>query len=133
MYRHVVLAGAIVLGTLAPGAFAQDAPMQPSAIERLVRQEDARRNDPRLGITTPSPAQPSAIERLVRQEDARAHDPRLGISEGRPAAWSPAVEIVVAEGFDWVSAAIGAVAAFATVLLASGLAIVARSRGLGRA
>ena len=42
MYRFVALAGVIVLGGLAPAALAQDAPTQPSAVERLIRQEDAR-------------------------------------------------------------------------------------------
>ena len=119
MYRYLALA-AIVFGVLAPAAFAEEGPSQPSAIERLTRQEDARWSDPRLGITYPSAWQPSAIERLVRQEDARA-------------AQTPTVQIVSGGGFDWLVAAIGAATALATALLACGLAIVARSRRLERA
>jgi hypothetical protein len=134
MYRYAALAGMIVLSGLAPAAFAQDAPTQPSAIERLVRQEDARWNDPRLGITYPSAPQPAAIERLVRQEDVRGNDPRLGIGGSAPATVrTPAVNIVGEDGFDWLAAAIGAVGGMATLLLATGLAIVARTHRVGRA
>jgi hypothetical protein len=134
MYRFVALAGVIVLGGLAPAALAQDAPTQPSAVERLIRQEDARWMDPRLGITYPSAPQPTAVGRLVRQEDARVTDPRLGIGEGRAATGqTPTIEVLGGEGFDWLAAAIGAVAGMAMLLLASGLAIVARTHRVGRA
>lgn len=133
MYRYAALA-AIVLGALAPVAPAQDAPRQPSAMERLIRQEDALWNDPRLGITYTSAAQPAAIERLVRQEDARQNDPRLGIGSSKPSTvQTPTVSIVGADGFDWLAAAIGAVAGMATLLLAFGLAVVARTQRVGRA
>ena len=134
MYRYAALAGMIVLGGLAPAAFAQAAPTQPSAIERLVRQEDARWNDPRLAITYPSAAQPGAIERLVRQEDGRRNDPRLGIGSSAPATVrTPTVNIVGDDRFDWLAAAIGAVAGMATLLIVTGLTIVARTHRVGRA
>lgn len=134
MYRYAALAGTIALSGLAPAAFAQDAPTQPSAIERLVRQEDARWNDSRLGIAYPSAPQPAAIERLVRQEDARGNDPRLGIGGSAPTTVrTPTVNIVGEDGFDWLAAAIGAVGGMATLLLATGLAIVARTHRVGRA
>jgi hypothetical protein len=134
MYRYAAVAGMIVVSGLAPTAFAQDAPTQPSAIERLVRQEDARWNDPRLGITYPTAVQPTAIQRLVRQEDARPNDPRLGISGSVPATVpTPTVHIVGEDGFDWLAAAIGAVAGMATLLLATGLAVVARTQRIRRA
>lgn len=133
MYRYVALA-AVVLGGLAPAALAEDAPPQPSAMERLIRQEDARWNDPRLAIAYPSSAQPAAIVRLARQEDARQNDPRLGIGASELATVeTPTVNIVGEEGFDWLAAAIGAVAAIATLLLAFGLAVVARTQRVGRA
>lgn len=133
MYRYLALA-AIVIGVLAPAAFAEEGPSQPSAIERLTRQEDARWSDPRLGITYPSAWQPSAIERLVRQEDVRRNDPRLEVGASKPTTvQTPTVNIVGEDGFDWMAAAIGAVAAVATVLLASGLALVARTHRVGRA
>lgn len=135
MYRSLTLALAvIVLGGLSPAARAEDGTTQPSAIERLVRQEDARWNDPRLAITYPSAAQPGAIERLVRQEDGRGNDPRLGIGSSAPATVrTPTVNIVGEDGFDWLAAAIGAVGGMATLLLATGLAIVARTHRVGRA
>ena len=90
--------------------------------------------DPRLGITYPSAPQPTAVGRLVRQEDARVTDPRLGIGEGRAATGqTPTIEVLGGEGFDWLAAAIGAVAGMAMLLLASGLAIVARTHRVGRA
>lgn len=135
MFRSLTLAlAAIVVGGLAPAALAEDGPTQPSAIERLIRQEDARWSDPRLDITYPSAPQPAAIERLVRQEDARQDDPRLRVGASKPTTVeTPTVNIVGEDGFDWLAAAIGAVAAVATVLLASGLALVARTHRVGRA
>jgi hypothetical protein len=39
--------------------------------------------DARASVSSIELAEPSAIERLIRQEEARAHDPRLGIVETR--------------------------------------------------
>lgn len=135
MFRSLTLTlAAIVLSGLSPAALAADGPTQPSASERLIRQEDARWSDPRLGITYPSAPQPAAIERLVRQEDARQNDPRLGVGASKPATVrTPTVNIVGKDGFDWLAAAIGAVGGMATLLLATGLAIVARTHRVGRA
>ena len=38
------------VGVATPVASAEQAASEPSAIERLIRQEDARSNDPRLGL-----------------------------------------------------------------------------------
>ena len=135
MFRSLTLTLAvIVLGGVSPAALAAEGPTQPTASERLIRQEDARWSDPRLGITYPSPPQPAVIERLVRQEDARADDPRLGIGAAQPAAGrTPTVNIIRDRGFDWLAAAIGAVAGMASLILASGLAILARTERLGHA
>ena len=127
------LTGALLLSAVAP-ASAQDGPAQPSAIERLVRQEDARSNDPRLGLAEKSAAQPSAVERLVRQEDARSNDPALGIAESsRPVSEPPTVQVVVRDGFDWLAAGIGGIAVAAAFLVAVGLTIVVRSQQPRRA
>lgn len=132
MYRYMALA-AIVLGGMAPAALAQDAPPQPSAMERLIRQEDARWNDPRLGLAEEPAWQPSAIERLQRQEDARANDPRLGIVPVAGATSAPpAVQIVAADGFDWVSAGLGALVGLAVALVGAGFAIVSRASRAAR-
>jgi hypothetical protein len=108
----------VAIVVAAPGASAQPASEQPTAIERLIRQEDARWNDPRLGITFSTTPQPSAVERLVRQEDARSNDPRLGLT--------PTIQAAKAPGFDWLSAAIGALAGAALLLVLSGTVVLAR-------
>ena len=42
--------GVMLVAVAAPTASAEQAPPPPSAMERLIRQEDARWNDPRLGL-----------------------------------------------------------------------------------
>ena len=93
----ICLAGSLVSCVLAPGsAAAAGGSSEPSAIERLIRQEDARRNDPRLGITHATPA--------------------ITV----PAA--PRIEIVTRDGFDWLDAAFGALTA---VVVVAGAALAA--------
>ena len=111
----------------APPAYGQEAPTQPNAIARLIRQEDARWNDPRLGLPEKPAPQPSAIERLVLQEDARARDPRLGVENAVQTSEPPAIQVVRAGGFDWLAAAIGAVSGLAVALIGLGLVVAARA------
>lgn len=93
----ICLAGSVVLGAFAPGpVLAAAGSSEPTAIERLIRQEDARRNDPRLGITYATPA--------------------ITV----PAA--PRIEVVTRDGFDWLDAAFGALAA---VVVVAGAALAA--------
>jgi hypothetical protein len=81
----------LVLGASAPAALAAaNRPKEPTAIERLIRQEDARRNDLSLGITRATPAVTV------------------------PAA--PRVEVVTHDEFDWLDAAFGALAAVVVVV-----------------
>jgi hypothetical protein len=64
-------------------------------------------------------SQPTAIERLIAQEDARRFDPRLydGIVP-MPRRVAPVEATSVgAEGFDWADAAIGAASALGLMLI----------------
>ena len=116
-----------VVATVAgPVAGAEQAPSEPSAMERLIRQEDARRNDPRLGLAVEPAPQPTAIERLVRQEVARSKDPRLGLVPVPPET-VPAIEVVGAGGFDWLSTLVGAVAGAALLLAVMCGVVLARA------
>jgi hypothetical protein len=94
-----------------------------NAMERLIRQEDARRNDPRLGLVQERAAAIAA--RLERHADGRAGDP-APVTRAEPAP-------SVGRGFDWPSAAVGIAATAAAFLLAFGLAIVARTQRAMRA
>ena len=76
-FATLCLTGLLLTGALVPAAAAANGSAQPSAIERLVRQEDARGT---VGGSPDTASQPSAIERLVRQEDARRNDLALGIT-----------------------------------------------------
>lgn len=120
--------GVMLVAVAAPTASAEQAPPPPSAMERLIRQEDARWNDPRLGLAEKPSPQPSAVQRLVRQEDARANDPRLGVATGAPPSpKAPTIQIIAVNSFDWLSAGIGGIASAAALLVALGLWMVARS------
>lgn len=101
---------------------------QPSAIERLVRQEDARGTGSLSAGAGPS--QPTAIERLVRQEDARRNDPALGITRATQVIavpTAPRIEVVSRDGFDWVDAGIGAAAVAAGLALLTGATLAFRA------
>lgn len=105
----------LLAGALGSAAAAGDGSPQPSAIERLVRQEDARGT---VGSPSQAPAQPTDVERLVRQEDARRNDPALGITRATQVSSVPApprMEVVARDGFDWLDAAIGFASAMALV------------------
>ena len=108
--------GVMLVAVAAPTASAEQAPPPPSAMERLIRQEDARWNDPRLGLAEKPAPQPSAVQRLVRQEDARANDPRLGVATGAPPSpKAPTIQIIAVNSFDWLSAGIGGIASAAAL------------------
>ena len=121
----LVAAGALATGAAAdPGSPALS---QPTAMERLIRQEDARGVAP----VSPSadPSQPTAIERLVRQEDARRHDPALGITRATQVIsvpTPPRIEVVSRDGFDWLDAAVGAATVVALVALVAAATFAAR-------
>jgi hypothetical protein len=100
-FATLCLMGLLLTATLAPGAFAESRPAEPTAIERLVRQEDARRNDPALGITRATQV----------------------ISVPTP----PRITVVTRDGFDWLDAAIGAATAAAILAALGGAALVVRS------
>ena len=70
--------------------------------------------------------QATPVQRIVAQEQARSRDIGvLGVRVKAPVT-------VTTGGFDWGDAAIGAGAALAAVLLAAGIAQLARSRNRGR-
>jgi hypothetical protein len=75
-------------------------------------------------------SQPTAIERLVRQEDARRNDLQLGITRATqivPIPPAPRIQVVSRDGFDWLDAAIGAAAGVAALTALTGATLVARS------
>ena len=77
------------------------------------------------------PAQPTAVERLVRQEKARRSDPALGITRATqvvPLPPAPRIVLVSREGFDWPDAFLGAGAAFAAVAVLGGALLAVRTR-----
>lgn len=76
------------------------------------------------------PPQPTAVERLVRQE--RAHRVDVTQIPGlRPPA-PPALQVVVADGFDWLDALVGATTALSVTVVVGGAAtLVSRSRAAG--
>ena len=127
----LILTGLLLTGALATGAAAENGPDQPSAIERLDRQEDARRNDPRLGITNiDASSQPTAVERLIRQEDARRNDPALGITRATQVIsvpTPPRIEVVTRDTFDWLDAGIGAAAAVGLLVALLGATLAVRA------
>jgi hypothetical protein len=82
-----------------------------------------------IGIGAASPSQPTAIERLVRQEDARRNDPALGITRATQVIsvpTPPRIEVVARDGFDWLDAVIGAAALVAIVAALGGATLVVR-------
>ena len=75
-------------------------------------------------------SQPTAIERLIRQEDARRNDPALGITRATQVIsvpTPPRIEVVARDGFDWLDAVIGAAAAVAIVAALGGATLVVRT------
>ena len=97
----LILAGLLAIGALATNATAADYPAEPTAVERLVRQEDARRNDLQLGVT-------------------RA-------TQVVPAPTSPRIEVVANDGFDWRDAAVGAATAIGLAVALAGAVVAVRT------
>jgi len=80
---------------------------------------------------TAAPNEPTAIERLVRQEDARRNDLQLGLTRSTPAVLvppAPRIEVVARDGFDWLDAALGGAAGLAALTAAAAATMVLRSR-----
>ena len=76
-------------------------------------------------------AQPTAVERLVRQEKARRNDPALGITRATqvvPLPPAPRIVVVSRDGFHWPDALLGAGAAVAAVAVLGGALLAARTR-----
>lgn len=119
-----LVTGLLVTGALSPVATGSDASPQTSAIERLVRQEDARRNDPSLGATR-------------EWESVGIADPWLGARATGPLTNVPvaaSIEVVdAADGFDWLDALVGAAAAAAVLAASAGLGLAVRTHGLRQA
>ena len=90
------------------------AAQEPTTIERIIAQEQAK------GLLDEAPAGP-----VARQEEGRRMDPRI-TGTGSGPGLAPAVVVEYREGFDWGSAGIGAVAAFAAALLAVGGVVLVR-------
>jgi hypothetical protein len=55
----VIFLSSLALAALAPAGWAESAPPQPSAIERLIRQERAKRLDVRSAPVIPAPPPPA--------------------------------------------------------------------------
>ena len=88
------------------------------------------------GGSVDGPAQPTAIERLVRQEKARRNDPALGITRATqvvPLPSAPRIVVVSRDGFDWPDAFLGAGAAVAAVAALGGAMLAVRARTPSRA
>ena len=88
------------------------------------------------GGAADGPAQPTAIERLVRQEKARRNDPALGITRTTqvvPLPSAPRIVVVSRDGFDWPDAFLGAGAAVAAVAALGGAMLAVRARTPSRA
>jgi hypothetical protein len=86
---------------------------------------------PAATSTDSGPAQPTAVERLVRQEKARRNDPVLGITRATQVVpLAPAARIVVVsrDGFDWFDAFLGAGAVVAAVAALGATMLAVRAR-----
>jgi hypothetical protein len=86
--------------------------------------------------TDGGPAQPTAVERLVRQEKARRNDPALGITRATqvvPLPPAPRIVVVARDGFDWLDAFLGAGATVAAVAALGGALLAVRTRTPTRA
>jgi hypothetical protein len=135
-----LVAGFAVMGSAAAGLHPPVAATQLSPTSGIARQEDARRNDPRIyGTPTaglyPSVAGPqlSPAQRIAIQEDARHNDPRIYGTSATASVAPAVVEIVAPGGFDWADAGVGAGAAFALLLLGLGVTMLVRNRPLSGA
>ena len=119
-----LVTGLLVAGAVAPVAAGSSESREPSAIERLVRQEDARRSDPALGATR-------------EWESVGIADPWIPARVAGPLTNIPVVSSVEvvdpSDGFDWLDALIGAAAGAAVLAASAGLGIAFRTHGLRQA
>ena len=104
-----------VAALVAPAALAQ------TPVQRIVAQERARGNDPRV-VDAPPQAAATPVQRIVAQERARGRD--LALVGVPPAA---SVQIVEPGGFQWGDAGIGAAFAVALMLVGLGATLVVRN------
>ena len=77
------------------------------------------------------PAEPTAVERLVRQETARRNDLQLGITRPTQVVAAPIptrIEVVRDDGFDWLDAALGAASAVGLAGALGGAVLLVRGR-----
>jgi hypothetical protein len=118
----VLIALALSLGALAAPAYAG----QLTPVQRIIRQEQARKNDPSLfgpaaisAGTTLSP-----IQRIIAQEKATRRPPPIFVRGTAPA--TTAIQVVDASSFHWGDAGIGAAAALGLLVLAAGVFLVLR-------
>ena len=135
-----LVAGFAVMGSATAGLRPSVAATHLSPAQGIARQEDARRNDPRIYAASntslyPSVAAPqlSPAQRIAIQEDARHNDPRIYGTSATASVPPAVVEIVAPGGFDWADAGVGAGAAFALLLLGLGVTMLVRNRPLSRA
>jgi len=112
----------IVIGALASPVLAGLSP-----VERIILQENARRNDPRLYSPggSPSSTTVSPVQRIVAQENATLSHPLISAHAALPTASS--VRVIGSNGFDWGDAGIGAAAALGVIALAAGALLVVRN------
>jgi hypothetical protein len=112
----IAIAFALALTALAAPAYAGQPQLTP--VQRIILQDQARKNDPRLFSpnTAAQASTPSPIERIIAQENARR----------RLTGLSGPIQIVEAGSFRWGDAGIGAAAALGLVALAAGALLILR-------
>jgi len=118
----------LVLAALAAPAYAGLSPVQ-----RIVLQEQARANDPRLyspGAISSSAAI-SPTQRIIAQENARDRD--AGLLAPAATSSTPTIQVVQPGGFQWSDAGIGAAATLGLLALAAGAVIVLKHERLRNA
>jgi hypothetical protein len=99
---------------------------EPSAIERLIRQEDARANDPRLGIVEARSVHPNdrgGLQGVGQATTSLVEIPYLSQGNGvDPAVWGgTGVEVAAtqSDGFEWGNLGIGLATGLGMLLLGS--------------
>jgi hypothetical protein len=122
MRTLVWIAAVIVACALAAPALAGLSPVQ-----RIILQEQARRNDPRLYSPGGSPPVTalSPVQRIIAQENATLGYPRISTHATLPTTAS--VRLIGSNGFDWGDAGIGAAAGIGLIAIATGALLVIRN------
>ena len=126
MKKALSIAVGLLIVAVAPG-FAAAAEGQPSTVERIIAQEQAKG-----GVSSKDAnerqAQPTSVQRIVAQERGRHADPQVW---ARPPSSTGPLLIVKQPGtFQWGDAGVGAAGALALALLAAGgIALVREGRG----